>query len=173
MNSNETPYAELAIESTSPQQTTQIAGALGSLLRPGDTVLLTGDLGAGKTHFAQGVLVGLGSGSNAVSPTFNIILEYDDGRIPLAHMDLYRLEDASELEDIDFYSIAEEDSPFACLVEWANLFPDEMPEDSLIVDIARSDAMPDSARRLNFTACGPRSGELLKGVVAILGDGRS
>lgn len=156
-----------AYESDSPESTFAIGMALGKELHAGDTVLLTGDLGAGKTQFAKGVLSGLGSTQEAVSPTFNIILEYDDGRIPLVHMDLYRLKDASELEDIDFYALTDERASHACLIEWADLFPDEMPDDCLQVSISRH---PDAGMRtIDAEPGGPKSSELLVHWLGVIG----
>lgn len=80
----------------------ELGRALAPLLKQGDTVILSGDLGAGKTQFSQGVAEGLGVGTAAVSPTFNIVLSYEDGRIPLRHLDLYRLEQSSELDDLGY-----------------------------------------------------------------------
>jgi len=97
-------------------------------------VLLDGDLGAGKTHFTQGLAAGLGIAAEVTSPTFNLLYEYREGRLPLYHFDLYRLEDAAELEDIGFYEFVEADG-VAC-IEWASKFPDEMPDERIAIVIA-------------------------------------
>ena len=153
---------KVVMSAQSVDETLSIANALGEALQPGDTVLLIGDLGAGKTQFAKGVLHGVGSSQEAISPTFNIVLEYDDGRLPLVHMDLYRLEDAEELEDIDFYALTDEGSDHACLIEWADLFPDEMPEDALEVRIGRTDDDGSRSRTLSVTAAGEGAAQLLR-----------
>ena len=72
-------------------------------LQAGDVIVLSGDLGAGKTQFVQGVAAGLGVRDQVTSPTFNILLTYPAGSLPLYHFDLYRLEEADELEDIGYY----------------------------------------------------------------------
>ncbi|WAH36670.1 tRNA (adenosine(37)-N6)-threonylcarbamoyltransferase complex ATPase subunit type 1 TsaE [Alicyclobacillus dauci] len=78
------------LHTTSPEQTRELGRCLGELLQAGDMILLQGDLGVGKTHFAQGIGVGLDIGEPLTSPTFTLVAEYD-GRLPLTHMDLYRL----------------------------------------------------------------------------------
>lgn len=90
-------------ESRAPEQTEKIAAQLASSLRPGDVVLISGDLGAGKTTFVRGACRGLGIKGPVTSPTFTIARRYEDGRVPVSHLDLYRLagsttEDPSILE---------------------------------------------------------------------------
>lgn len=123
--------------SQSPDDTRRVAAELARGLGDGDVVLLDGDLGAGKTQFAQGVAEGLGVTEPVTSPTFNIMFEYTSGRVPLYHFDLYRLDDASQLEDVDFYGVTDSSTPGVALVEWAPMFPDEMPEDAVHVRISR------------------------------------
>lgn len=83
---------------------------------PGDVIVLDGDLGAGKTQFVQGVAAALGVRAAVTSPTFNILLEYHDGRLPLYHYDLYRLDERWQLEDIDYYSAIDGDGDGAAFV---------------------------------------------------------
>ena len=123
--------------SQSPDDTRRVAAELARGLGDGDVVLLDGDLGAGKTQFAQGVAAGLGVTEPVTSPTFNIMFEYTSGRVPLYHFDLYRLDDASQLEDVDFYGVTDSSTPGVALVEWASMFPDEMPENAVHVRISR------------------------------------
>lgn len=123
--------------SQSPDDTRRVAAELARGLGDGDVVLLDGDLGAGKTQFVQGVAAGLGVTESVTSPTFNIMFEYTSGRVPLYHFDLYRLDDASQLEDVDFYGVTDSSTPGVALVEWASMFPDEMPEDAVRVRISR------------------------------------
>ncbi len=125
--------------SASPEETACLGYELGRCLEDGDVVLLEGDLGAGKTQFSKGVARGLGVDADIVSPTFNILVAYEDGRIPLYHFDLYRLEDARELEDIDFYYMVDDSTPGACLIEWADRFPDEMPDGCIEVEISKAE----------------------------------
>ena len=126
-------WTEIA-RTASVEETQAVAAALADVVAPGSVVTLDGDLGAGKTHFAQGLAVALGVTEAVTSPTFNLVVEYRSGRIPLYHFDLYRLEEAWQLEDLAFYEYMEGDG-ISC-VEWASKFPDEMPEDRLEVFIA-------------------------------------
>lgn len=115
----------------SAQDTKNVAAALAMVVGPGDVITLDGDLGAGKTQFTQGIAEELDIEGPVTSPTFNLVISYDDGCMPLYHFDLYRLEDPAELEDTDFYGIVEGDG-VSC-IEWASKFRDDMPEDRLEV----------------------------------------
>lgn len=161
MNSTETYY----LHSASLEETQAYARLLAPLLEAGDVITLDGDLGAGKTHFTQGLASGLGIAEIPTSPTFNLMIAYDQGRIPLYHFDLYRLEEAEELEDIAFYDYVEADG-VAC-VEWAGKFEDEMPEDRLALSIMVNE---DNSRTIEIRALGARSQKLLaawKGVLSL------
>ena len=127
-------------ESSSPEETFEIGRKLAAELVAGDVVLLTGDLGAGKTQFVQGAAAGLGAGEVPISPTFNIVLTYDSGWLPIHHFDLYRLDDEGQLEDIALREYLE--SGGVCFVEWAEKFPDAF-DDYLAIDIEK---VSDSAR---------------------------
>ena len=121
------------ITSLNVEETQRIAAALAKVVVPGTVIALEGDLGAGKTHFTQGLARGLGVGEAVTSPTFNMMSVYDQGRLPLYHFDLYRLEDALELEDIAFYDYVEADG-VSC-IEWAAKFPEEIPAQALWISI--------------------------------------
>lgn len=139
-----------------PEQTKALGAALAPALRAGDVVLLTGDLGAGKTQFVQGVAAALGIDDAVVSPTFNIVLSYEGGLLPLYHFDLYRLDDASELDDIDFYGIVEGDG--ASFIEWGDRF-DDLVDDGMTVAFSVG---ADGARTLTVRPLGPRGAELAR-----------
>lgn len=126
-------WIEIA-RTSSVEETQTVAGALAGAVQPGSVVALDGDLGAGKTHFTQGLARTLGVAEAVTSPTFNLVAEYHEGRIPLYHFDLYRLDSPDQLEDLAFYEYMEGDG-VSC-VEWASKFPDELPEDRLEVFIA-------------------------------------
>ncbi len=112
----------------SVDETRQVGAQLGeTLLRPGDLVVLAGPLGSGKTAFAQGVARGLGVTDPVVSPTFTIVREYS-GRVPLAHVDLYRLERLQELHDLGFDEILDDR---VTLVEWGDAAGPLLPADRL------------------------------------------
>ena len=146
-----------AFASLSVEDTKRMAALLAASVRVGDCIELSGDLGAGKTQFAQGLAAGLGVSAQVISPTFNILLTYSDGRVPLLHFDLYRLDDALELEDIGFYD-ALEDEGVVC-IEWGDKFPEALPDDRLIVRL-HSNATCDDGRLVELHATGARSEEL-------------
>lgn len=125
--------ADRKITSLNVEETQRIAAALAKVVVPGTVIALEGDLGAGKTHFTQGLARGLGVGEAVTSPTFNVMSVYDQGRLPLYHFDLYRLEDALELEGIAFYDYVEADG-VSC-IEWAAKFPEEIPAQALWISI--------------------------------------
>lgn len=94
-------------------------------VRAGDVLALTGELGAGKTHFVKGLADGLGANVDVTSPTFTLIHEYPSGRLPLFHFDLYRLESEDELLRIGFDDYL--DARGVLAIEWADKFPELMP----------------------------------------------
>jgi tRNA threonylcarbamoyladenosine biosynthesis protein TsaE len=104
------------LRSESPEQTRLLGALLGTLLRPGDVVLLHGDLGAGKTALTQGIARGVGVEGTVNSPTFTILKEYT-GRLPLYHFDLYRIDHPDELLSLGFEQYFDGDG--VCVVEWA------------------------------------------------------
>jgi tRNA threonylcarbamoyladenosine biosynthesis protein TsaE len=109
-----------------------VARELGATLSAGDVVLLFGDLGAGKTAFVRGLAAGMGVASGDVSsPTFTIVQEYRGGRVPLVHVDLYRLNDAPEIDDLGLDEIAEN---AVLAIEWAEKLP-QSPEGAIDVHI--------------------------------------
>ncbi len=108
-------------KTTSSEATKQLAATLSPYLQAGDVIVLSGDLGAGKTQFVQGVAAGLGVRDQVTSPTFNILLTYPAGSLPLYHFDLYRLDDADELEDIGYYETIDGDG--ASFIEWGENSP--------------------------------------------------
>lgn len=99
---------------------------LGTQSKPGDSLGLIGDLGAGKTHFTKGFAVGIQCESQVTSPTFSLLHEYREGSSCLYHFDLYRLESEMELIEIGWEDYLEIDG--ICIVEWADKFPEIMPE---------------------------------------------
>lgn len=149
--------------SHSVEETQRAAAALAGAVRAGDVVMLSGDLGAGKTHFSQGFAAALGIDEPVVSPTFNIVLSYPQGRLPLYHFDLYRLDSEGQLEDIDFYAITEGDG--VSLVEWGERFPDAFPDDYLHVNILIGSG---GERNAAVEANGSRSRELMEAWEAAL-----
>lgn len=120
------------IISNSAEETLEAGRRLAERLVSGSVLALSGDLGAGKTHFAKGVVEALGADPSAVtSPTFTLVHEYRGGRLPVFHFDFYRLDAASELLQIGWDDFLNEDG--VLLVEWADRFPEVFPEGSIRV----------------------------------------
>jgi tRNA threonylcarbamoyladenosine biosynthesis protein TsaE len=144
----------VSIHTGSPLATRHCGAAVAPLLRAGDVLLLCGDLGAGKTQLTKGIAEGLGIAEPVTSPTFNILLVHE-GRIPLYHIDLYRLERAEQLEDIDYWGTLEGDG--VSVVEWGDRFAGSVPSDCLVVRLTIAD---DEARDLALEPIGSRAVEL-------------
>jgi tRNA threonylcarbamoyladenosine biosynthesis protein TsaE len=146
--------------------TSQFGEALGRRLRGGETIALVGDLGAGKTTLAQAIARGMGIPSHVTSPTFGIVHEYP-GPIPLIHFDPYRLNHSSDLLDIGYDEYFERGG--VVLIEWADRFPELLPDDYLMfrleIDSSRTGVAEadgeDLARMLEVDAIGPASAMFL------------
>ena len=138
-------------KSDAPARTAELARRLAGVLRPGTVICLDGDLGAGKTLFVQNLAASLGVQGEVTSPTFNLMNLYEDGRLPLVHFDLYRLEQVYELDEIGFYDYAENPDGLV-LIEWAEKFPECLPEDHIALEIQRTDV--ENERVLVFSLAG-------------------
>lgn len=117
----------MIVETFSADETYEYGRKMGAEAQPGDVYCLTGDLGVGKTVFTQGFAAGLGVEEPVSSPTFTIIQEYEGEKMPFYHFDVYRIGDAEEMDEIGF-----EDYIYGqgvCLIEWANLIREILPED--------------------------------------------
>ena len=112
-------------------ETESVGAALGRVLRPGDVVVLTGDLGAGKTTFAKGVARALGVREPVTSPTFTIVQEYE-GDAPIAHVDVYRLERVQELHDLGFEELLD---GRVVLIEWGETVAPALPRERIEVSL--------------------------------------
>jgi tRNA threonylcarbamoyladenosine biosynthesis protein TsaE len=141
----------MTIRTDSPEATQAVAAALGELLVGGDLVLLVGDLGAGKTAFTQGLARGLGVVERVTSPTFTIVQEYE-GRLRLAHVDVYRLDRVQDLYDLGFEELVDDDR--VTVVEWGDLVEQVVPAEHLVVRIEPGAA--DTERVLELSFHGPR-----------------
>lgn len=117
----------MVVETFSADETYEYGRKMGSEARPGDVYCLTGDLGVGKTVFTQGFAAGLGIEEPMSSPTFTIVQEYEEGRMPFYHFDVYRIGDVEEMDEIGFDDYIYGDG--VCLIEWANLIREILPED--------------------------------------------
>ncbi len=142
----------ITVHPVSASDTHAVAGAFAPLLRAGDIVSLTGEMGAGKTLFVQAVASALGVTEPVTSPTFNLLHTYDGAKFPLHHADLYRLERTGELADLALDELAA--SGGVVLVEWGDVARDELGA-SLEVAIAHLDRAPD-ARTITFRWIGSR-----------------
>ena len=138
-------------KSDAPARTAELARRLAGVLRPGTVICLDGDLGAGKTLFVQNLAASLGVQGEVTSPTFNLMNLYEDGRLPRVHFDLYRLEQEYELDEIGFYDYVENPDGLV-LIEWAEKFPECLPEDHIALQIQRTDV--ENERVLVFSLAG-------------------
>jgi tRNA threonylcarbamoyladenosine biosynthesis protein TsaE len=159
----ERPAFQTMVVTRDPESTRALAGAMSAVARPGDLISLVGDLGAGKTQFAKGFGAGLGVTDTIVSPTFVLMAEYR-GRLPLFHVDLYRLADAAEAMDGGL--IDERQSEGVTLIEWAERLSDAMPSGRLDVLI---DGTGDDPREITIVAETPEYSRYLE-VAARLGE---
>jgi tRNA threonylcarbamoyladenosine biosynthesis protein TsaE len=116
-----------------PEETRALGRELSRALRENAVIGLSGDLGAGKTEFVKGIAEGLGSTDPVTSPTFTLVHEYRSGRLPLFHMDFYRLETEKELDEIGFDDYLLQQG--ICAIEWADRFQDRIPRDAIRVEI--------------------------------------
>jgi tRNA threonylcarbamoyladenosine biosynthesis protein TsaE len=149
---------EYVVRTSSTEETWQFSKELAQKLQPGDVITLEGDLGAGKTTFTKGLAVGLDISKNVSSPTFTIIKEYN-GRLPLYHMDVYRLEDS--YEDLGFDEYFEGQG--VTVVEWAHLIEEQLPNELLQIKITHGE---DNSRILTITPQGKRYEMLCKELFA-------
>ena len=140
----------MTIRTGSADATRAAAAALGPLLEAGDVVALVGDLGAGKTAFAQGLARGLDVLGPVTSPTFTIVQEYE-GRLPLKHVDVYRLDRIQDLHDLGFDELVDDG---VTVVEWGDLVEQAVPAEHLVVRFTPGDA--DTERVLELTFHGSR-----------------
>lgn len=122
-------------ETNSPEDTFRLGEEIGRNASPGEVYTLTGDLGVGKTVFTQGVAAGLGIAGPVNSPTFTILQIYEEGRLPLYHFDVYRIGDVEEMEEIGCDDYFYGDG--VCLIEWAELIEEILPQDRISVTIEK------------------------------------
>lgn len=132
----------------SREETYEFGRKMGEQACPGQVICLEGDLGAGKTVFAKGFACGLGITEPVSSPTFTIVQEYDEGRLPLYHFDAYRIADPDEMDEIGFdeYLFGEG----VCLIEWAGQVQDLIPPGSIWIRIERDPEKGPDYRIINW-----------------------
>lgn len=125
----------MLIETNRPEETYELGQKLGREAHPGQIYCLDGDLGVGKTVFTQGFAAGLGIEGPVNSPTFTILQQYEEGRLPLYHFDVYRIGDVGEMEEIGY-----EDCFYGegvCLIEWSQLIPEILPKEVIRIRIEK------------------------------------
>ena len=125
----------MVYESNTPQETFELGKRLAEAAKPGQVYCLDGDLGVGKTVFTQGFARGLGITGPVNSPTFTIVQQYEEGRLPLYHFDVYRIGDISEMDEIGYEDCFYGDG--VSLVEWGGLIEEILPEDVITVKIEK------------------------------------
>lgn len=138
------------LDSFSEKETFQIAKKLAENAKAGEVYCLSGDLGVGKTVFTKGFAAGLGIQEPVSSPTFTIVQIYEEGRMPLYHFDVYRIEDIEEMEEIGY-----EDCFYGegvCLVEWAELIKEILPENCKSICIEKDLGQGFDYRRITIEA---------------------
>ena len=146
----------MIIETRSPEETFALGEKIGRAALPGQIYTLTGDLGTGKTVFTQGVAAGLGIAGAVNSPTFTIVQVYEEGRLPFYHFDVYRIGDIEEMEEIGY-----DDYFFGngvCLIEWAELIADILPEEHISIKIEKDLSQGFDYRRITVEGL-PDEGE--------------
>lgn len=144
----------LTVETCSSGETEELGERIGRALQGGAVLALIGDLGAGKTTLAKGISRGLGVSALVHSPTFTLIHEHA-GRVPVYHLDLYRLDSAAELLDLGWEDYLYGEG--VCIVEWAEKAPDCLPGDRIEIRIT-SDG---DSRRFEIRGMGPTSSEMI------------
>ncbi|NLZ82437.1 MAG: tRNA (adenosine(37)-N6)-threonylcarbamoyltransferase complex ATPase subunit type 1 TsaE [Clostridiales bacterium] len=123
----------MIIDSFNPEDTFNLGVSLGNKAKPGEIFCINGNLGVGKTVFTQGFANGMGINEAVNSPTFTILQEYQSGRLPLYHFDVYRIADATEMEEIGYEDYFYGEG--VCLIEWSELIREILPADITIITI--------------------------------------
>ena len=140
----------------SESETLALGRELGQKAQAGEVYALVGDLGVGKTVFAKGFAEGLGVTEAVNSPTFTILQIYEEGRLPFYHFDIYRIEEPEEMDEIGYEEYFFGDG--VCLVEWADILPELMPEDTIWIRVEKEPEKGFSYRNIEI-----RTGEPDKG----------
>ncbi|MEP6758949.1 MAG: tRNA (adenosine(37)-N6)-threonylcarbamoyltransferase complex ATPase subunit type 1 TsaE [Actinomycetota bacterium] len=154
---------ELEIRAATADDTRDAGAALAGVLRTHDVVVLTGELGAGKTTLVQGIARGLGATEHVASPTFTLVREYVSGRVPVAHVDLYRLQREQDVIDLALEEL--EDGERVLLVEWGDPVADLLADERLRIEFT---ADVDDVRHLTIATVGPSWDERAEGLRAAL-----
>ena len=130
------------------KETEKIGEQIGRRATPGTVIALIGDLGTGKTTLTKSIARGLGITETVTSPTFNIIREYKSGRIPLYHFDVYRIADPEEMYELGYEEYFYGDG--VCVVEWADIIEELLPEDAVVIRIGRGASEEEREYRIEY-----------------------
>jgi tRNA threonylcarbamoyladenosine biosynthesis protein TsaE len=159
---------EASFRTTSQEETIALGRVLGGLLHEGDVLVLTGDLGAGKTQLTKGIAAGMGVTADVTSPTFTIEMVYHGREMDLDHFDLYRLDRPEQLEDTGLFDVLGADG--VCVIEWGEQFANEIGDAHVDVFVTRLDAEAapgeEPPREVRFVAHDARGEELVDSLVA-------
>ena len=159
---------ELQLRTGTADDTRAVGAAIASLIRIHDVMVLTGELGAGKTTLVRGIASGLGATEHVASPTFTLVREYVTGRIPIAHVDVFRLDRVQDVVDLALEEL--ENGACVLIVEWGDAVGDLLPDDRLRVELTSEDPAGGSdARRIAITAEGPSWVERAVELAAVTG----
>ena len=153
--------------SNSEDATIELGRMLGGIFEAGDNIILTGDLGAGKTQMTKGIADAMGISEDITSPTFTIQMIYQSGNLPLYHFDLYRVSDPDELGDCGLWDVLGDDG--VCIMEWGEQFADEIGDERVDVIVERMDnnldTLDEPARSIRFIAHDARGQQLVQNLV--------
>ena len=160
--------ARIEFSSTSVEQTRELGVRLGEALEPGDVLVLTGDLGAGKTQLTKGIAKAMGISDEITSPTFALEAIHEGAAMPLYHFDLYRLHSPEELGDAGVWDVLGADG--VCVIEWGEQFAEELGEERLDVFVTRleQEAAPgeEPARKIELVSHDARGDEIIAALSA-------
>ena len=162
------PQPGITLVSHSAEETARLGEAVGARLAPGDVVVLRGPLGAGKTVFTQGIGRGLGVREHVISPTFTLLREHTSGRLPLYHVDAYRLADAVEAYTFGLDEYLYGDG--VTVIEWGERVATLLPDEYLAVDLAYGAT---GERRITLDAHGAHYADILRAVTPVQSDGHA
>lgn len=154
----------LLAETGSAEETRDLASAVSALARPGDVVVLAGDLGAGKTAFVQGFGRGMGVEDRITSPTFTLVHVYETGRLPVHHLDAYRLDQMSEALDLGLAEMLDDGG--VVLIEWGDAIFPVLPHD--LLEVRLTFGTGDDDRMLALRAVGPGWAARLDALAGVL-----
>jgi len=155
--------AKITFASQSLKDLQALGKALGEHIEPATLVVLSGELGAGKTEFVSAVAKGMEIGCTITSPTFSFLKRYGSGRIPLEHLDVYRLEDATQLADIGFWDLLSLTEPSAILVEWGEMFSEIVNNSDVVITLKVADF---DTRDIELQAQSAKGDELLASLLS-------